>query len=105
MTTSQAEMSDRKIREAFKDLITAENLHDGAAERALTWDFQSALFVAKGPDGWHGNDAAAGTQIRTDRSDHADDTVHIELPLAVHRDSAEGPGRRLFSHATSRPMH
>ena len=38
---SQAELPDRKIRQAFKGLIAAENLHDENAVRALTWNSPS----------------------------------------------------------------
>lgn len=51
---SRAQPPETALRQAFKNLIAAENLHDEDAVRALTWNSPSTLFVAKAPEGWRG---------------------------------------------------
>jgi len=44
----------QEIKRIFKELIDSENKHDLPAVRAMVWNSDSTLFVAKAPVGWHG---------------------------------------------------
>lgn len=51
---SAADDKEQDVKNIYKKLIDAENIHDLPTVRELVWNSPSTLFVAKAPVGWHG---------------------------------------------------